>query len=232
MSTLPPLGHLDLLLVAPSTAEFCTVPVGAAEFDVVANRIEGSVRNTGQVIGADVRSPAYPRYTPVLNRQSVSLISDTDLDHIAGELGLEAEACGKGLQSLAAAYEVAPRDVEGDAAVRLFLAQCLGVNVVVKGFQGAGEIEDFLVLPPGVDFGPYDAEQRKFTGATVMVTRVNTPCAQPAAMIAKYYPEVVEGVAKGFIVAGRGRRGFVGMVVRSGGMVEGDLVGFVPFGGR
>lgn len=218
--------------MAPSTAEFCTVPVGDAEFDVVSNRIEGSVRNGGQVIAADVRSPSYQRYTPVLNRQSVSLISDADLDHIAGELGLEEEACGKGLQSLAAAYEVLPREVEGAAAVRLFLAQCLGVNVVIGGFRGTGGIQDFLVLPPGVDFGPYDVEHRKFTGATVMVTRVNTPCAQPAAMIGKYYPEVVEGLAKRFIVAARGRRGFVGMVVRSGRMVEGEGVGFVPFGGR
>src|SRR4051794_16475014 len=104
MSTPPPTGRLDLLLVAPSEAEFCTFPVVTAEFDLVTNRMVGSVRNGGQVIGADVRSPSFRRRAAVLNRQSVSLIADTDLDHIAAGLELDPEACLDGLRAMGAAH--------------------------------------------------------------------------------------------------------------------------------
>lgn len=243
MSSTPPVGQLDLLLIAPSTAEFCTFPVGAAEFDLVANRIVGSVRNSGQVIGADVRSPSFQRGTPVLNRQSVSLISDADLDHIAAGLELDERASLDGLRALGAAHvDTAGVDVAAHAArledlpeggaTRLFLAQCLGVNVVVGGFQGAGAITDFLALPAGTDFGPYDTVRRRFTDAAVVITRVNEPCASPGRMVEKYYPRPIGRLGKRFVQVAQGRRGYVGMVVRGGAMTQGQRLGFVPFGGR
>ncbi len=243
MSTSPPVGTLDVLLVAPSKTEFCTFPVTSAEFDLVTNRIVGSVRNGGQVIGADVRSPAFQRRTPVLNRQSVSLISDTDLDHIAAGLELDERASLDGLRAMGAAHvDTAGVDVAAHAArldglaegeaTRLFVAQCLGVNVVVGGFEGAGTITDFLALPAGIDFGPYDVERRRFTDAAVVVTRVNEPCAQPGALVEKYYPRPTGKLGKRFVQVARGRRGYVGMVAKGGLMTQGQRLGFVPFGGR
>jgi hypothetical protein len=243
MSNPPPVGLLDLLLIAPSTAEFCTFPVSAAEFDLVDNRIVGSVRNGGQVTGADVRSPSFQLRTPVLNRQSVSVISDADLDHIAAGLDLDEQASLDGLRALGAAHvDTKGVDVAAHAArldeladgqaTRLFLAQCLGVNVVVGGFAGAGAITDFLALPPGVDFGPYDTERRRFTDAAVMITRVNEPCASPGRLVEKYYPRPVAELGKRFVQVAMGRRGYVGMVAKGGSMAQGQQLGFVPFGGR
>lgn len=243
MSTPPPTGRVDLLLVAPSTAEFCTFPVETAEFDLVANRMVGSVRNGGQVIGADVRSPSFRRGAAVLNRQSVSLIGDTDLDHISAGLELDPRACLDGLRAMGAAHvDTDGVDVPAHAArleglddgeaVRLFLAQCLGINVVVGGFEGSGAVADFLALPAGVDFGPYDLARRRFTDAAVVVTRVNTPCASPGKMIEKYYPRPVGGLAKRFVRVAQGHRGYVGMVAKGGTMTQGESIGFVPFGDR
>jgi hypothetical protein len=238
MSTSPPSGTLDALLIAPSKTEFCTFPVLTAEFDLVTNRIAGGVRNGGQVIGADVRSPSFQRRTPVLNRQSVSLISAADLDHIAAGLELDARACLEGLRALGAAHvdtegvDVAAHAsrleaLDGPSATRLFLAQCLGVNVVVSGFEAG-----FAALPPGTDFGPYDVERRRFTDAAVMITRINEPCAAPGALVEKYYPRPTGRLGKRFVQVATGRRGHVGMVAKGGSMTEGQRLAFVPFGGR
>ncbi|HEX6347480.1 MOSC domain-containing protein [Umezawaea sp.] len=243
MSFPTPAGRVDLLLVAPSRTEFSTFPVTAAEFDLEANKIVGSVRNAGRVVAADVRCRAYRRGTTVLNRQSVSLISDTDLDHIAAGLGLDERACLDGLRALGAAHvDTDGVDVAAHAALldgladgeagRLFLAQCLGVNVVVGGFAGEGAIPDFGALPAGVDFGPYDRVRRRFTDAAVVVTRVNEPCARPAALVEKYYPRPIGRLGKRFVRVAAGRRGYVGMVARGGSMAVGQSLGFVPFGAR
>ena len=228
MSTSPLVGTLETLLIAPGEAEFRTSPVSAAEFDLAGNRIVGSVRNGGQVIGADVRSPSFQRRTPVLNRQSVSLISSADLDHIAAGLELDERACLDGLRAMDAADGASRSEEPGDGeSARLFLARCLGINVVIGKFEG-----DFLALPPGIDLGPYDVDRRRFTGAAVMITRVNSPCAQPGAMVERYYPRPIARAGKRFVQVAKGRRGYVGMVVKGGTMAVGQVMGFVPFGGR
>jgi hypothetical protein len=179
----------------------------------------------------------------VLNRQSVSLISDADLDHIAAGLELDERACLDGLRALGAAHldtegvDVAAHaarleELAGGRAHRLFLAQCLGVNVVVGAFEGAGTITDFRALPAGTDFGPYDTGRRRFTAAAVVITRVNEPCVSPGRMVERYYPRPIGKLGKRFVQVAQGRRGYVGMVAKGGTMVQGQRLGFVPFGGR
>ena len=59
-----------------------------------------------------------------------------------------------------------------------------------------------------------DEESRKFTAASVMITRYNGPCVHPGNKIEKHYPGKSDGLAKRFIIAAEGKRGFVGMVVK------------------
>jgi hypothetical protein len=244
MSRRFPSGRVDLLLVAAHPGDFYAYPVRQARFDLVGNRIAGDVRHGGTTRTADLRSRAYRRgMDTVLNRQSISLISDTDLDHIRNELGMDDGTALAALHRRAAADQAAGRWISGSyqerladvagrpgAAGRLLLAQCLGVNLVVRDFDGTGSTPRFPDLAAGADVGPYNTRTRKFTDATVMITRRNEPCASSGRQLAEALPDLPSDLVKRFVAVALGRRGYVGMVVRAGTMREGDLLGFVPFG--
>lgn len=211
------------------------------EFGVDPNGIVGAARHSGNITLADVRTPSYQRRVDtVLNRQSVSFVGGEDLDYIAGELELDPRVLFRAEALLAAtsgSTEEFDRMVDDlcvhkDASriTRRFLARCLGANVLLGSFQATDEVQDFRSLTPGTDFGPYDVGTRKFTDATVMITRPNGPCIGPGKKIQANYPGEVPDLAKRFVVAAQGRRGFVGMVAKSGNMAVGQSVGFVPLG--
>jgi hypothetical protein len=243
-------GNVETLLVGADPDSFYTYPVQEATFDLETQAIVGNARHGGQTTLADVRVPAYrKKQDVVVNRQAVSIVGAEDLDYLADELALDEEVALTGLlhkyhtDNQRDDYTVPTGDyrsfLEGitdtpGALNRLFLAQCLGANVVIGGFQGTDTIPNFRSLQRGLDVGPYDDVTRKFTpdGATVMLTRPNAPCIGPGKLIEVTYGSEVDEIerAKQFVRVGQGRRGFVGMVAKGGQMAIGQALRFVPFG--
>jgi hypothetical protein len=245
-----PGGNVETLLIAADPDSFYTYPIQDAVFDLDRQTIVGNVRHGGQTTLADVRTPAYRKKQDVtLNRQAVSVVGAEDLDYLANKLSLDEDVA---LSGLLHRYHVdnqredfaVPTDhyrsflesIKGSpgALNRLFLAQCLGANIVVGGFQATDGTPNFRSLQRGLDVGPNDDSVRKFTsdGATVMITRPNAPCIGPGKLIEATYDTSSDGIerAKEFVRTGQGRRGFVGMITKGGQMAIGQTVSFVPFG--
>lgn len=245
MSLTVPTGNVEALLLARGPESFFSHPVPEIYFDLESQTMVGDTRRGGQTILADVRSSAYRRKVDtVLNRQVVSVVGSPDLDYISSELDLDEGVALKGLLNRYHAdaergglevpddYVSVLHDLKDDAPgelKRLFLAQCLGANLVVGEFDGAGEVDEFRNLSRGIDFGPYNDATHKFTDATVVITRPNRPCITAGKMIEDVYADR-PSLAKEFVVAAQGRRGFVGMIAKGGSMVVGQTLGFVPYG--
>lgn len=228
MSYPHPTAIIEGLYLPNNPDDFVTSPVARLEFSLDLNGIVGSnARHVGNTTLADVRAPSYSKkQDTVLNRQSVSFVGGEDLDFIAAELGLDIYAQND--------HERQPDDGPNNSSVhkvRNVLAQCLGANVLLGNFSPTEAIPHFRDLLPGMDFGPHDSETRKFTDATVMITRPNAPCNPPGRKLQEAYPDIPD-LAKRFVVAAQGRRGFVGMVAKGGEMALGQHVAFVPFGQR
>lgn len=246
-----PSGTIETLLIGANPDSFYTYPVECAEFDLHNQAMVGNLRHGGVTTVADVRAPAFRRrQDEVLNRQSVSIVGAEDLDAIAGQIGIDEELALEGLLHRFHADRVSGvasqslgylstlervEDVPGGIN-RLFLAQCLGANVVVGDFQGTDDIPNFRSLERGMDLGPFDDDAGKFRagGAAVMVTRPNAPCIGPGELIESVYGAKADGVgfAEEFVRAGQGRRGFVGMISKGGEMAVGQAIRFVPYGER
>ena len=215
---------IEALFVPSDPWDFYSSPVDELVFSLDPNGIVGEERHRRNVTFADVRSPAYQKKRDrVLNRQSVSFVSSEDLDYITDELDLDPYL-------LFRTEDILPDANYAQHTIRMFLSQRLGANVLLSDFHAADDVATFRDLTPGIDFGPYDTETRKFTAATVMLTRINGPCIKPAQRIQDEYPGEIPGLAKRFLQIAIGRRGFVGMVAREGRMTVGQTVRFVPFG--
>lgn len=207
-----PSATIETLLITQDAGDFCTTPLPRATFDH--DGMVGNVRHRGRTRLADMRIKAYVRdQDTVLDRQQISIVDTDSLDHIAGELELDEDL-------LASRHE-------GNTS-RLFLARCMGANIVFAGFQGTGEVPSFHDLANATDFGPYDPDAEKFTAATAMITRYNGPCVHPGKKIEEHYPGKSDGMAEKFVQAALGRRGFVGMVVKAGIISAGQEVTFIP----
>jgi len=237
-----PLAAIEGLFKPGDPQDFYTVPFDALEMAIEPNGIVGARRHSGSATLADVRAPAYTRKVDVvLNRQSISLVGAEDMDYIADELDLNPYALfvAEGIRSgntPTATFNRMMDDLyergEPRRITRRFLARCLGANVLLGSFTASERVPNFRSLAPGTDFGPYDVEAKKFTAATVMITRPNGPCVAPSEKIKQHYPDEIPQLGKRFVQAAQGRRGFVGMVAKGGYMVMDQVVGFVPFGER
>jgi hypothetical protein len=215
---------IEALFLPSDPKDFCSSPVNTLAFSLNPNGIVGEERHRRNATLADIRSPSYrKKVDTVLNRQSISFVGSEDLDYIADALGLDPH-------TLVQTERILTDTNDAQHTMRMFLAQYLGANVLLSSFQATDEIANFRSLTPGIDFGPYDAETRKFTDATVMITRINGPCIKPAQRIQNEYPGKVPDLAKRFLQVAQGRRGFVGMVAKEGIMTVGQSVWFVPFG--
>ncbi|HSW74807.1 MAG TPA: hypothetical protein VLG16_02960 [Candidatus Saccharimonadales bacterium] len=241
-----PAGNIEGLLVGSDPDSFYTYPVAAAEFDLAGQTMAGNLRHSGQTTLADIRTPAYRKKEDiVLNRQAVSIVGSEDLDYLADSLDINEELAFDGLirrfrSDSEAKVPTGPdygstleqaTEVPG-ALRRLFLAQCLGANMIVSDFEGTDIVPDFRSLSRGVDVGSFDAETCKFTpdGATIMITRPNAPCSPPGKLIEAMYGLPGRDRAKDFVRLGQGRRGFVGMVSKGGQMAIGQSLRFIPYG--
>jgi hypothetical protein len=251
MSRVPefcPTATIDALLWTPNPEEFQTEVVSTLSFTSNPNGIPGD-RHCCNTILSDVRAPTYTRKVDeVLNRQSVSFIDTAGAAHYSTLLGLDGEAY---LEHRASKLRMSTNDLLMETArqlgttdtelqkkpqriLDLFLAECLGANVLLGDFQGTDRIPSFRDVPPAYDFGPYNPQTGKFTGATVMTTAVNDPCIHPGKKIVQRYPAkyLQPDVAKNFAQDEEQHRGFVGMVAMAGEMRRGQEVVFVPFRGR
>lgn len=206
-----PTANVEALLLTDSSEDFYSSPRDELEFDE--DGIIGDQRHRGRTMTADVRIKSYPKkQATVLNRQTVSLIDEESLDFIGDDMELDPNV-------IANRYE---------ESRRMFLARCIGVNVVFDSFQGNNEIPEFYDVPNATDVGPFDPETHKFSAASLMITRYNPPCIHPGNKIEKYYPGAHEGLAQQFVRSAEGRRGFVAMVVMPGRLAVEDTVMFYP----
>lgn len=181
------------------------------EFDF--DGIVGDHRHRGRTMTADVRIKSYAKkQTEVLNRQTVSMIDDESLDRIGDDMELDPDI-------IAERYE---------ESRRIFLARCIGANIVFNDFRGSNDIPEFHRIPNATDVGPFDPETGKFSAASLMITRYNPPCINPGNKIEQYYPGAWEGLAQQFVRSAEGRRGFVGMVAQTGKLAVEDTVMFRP----
>lgn len=222
-----PLAVIDGLLICNNPADFVTTPQSWLEFKLNPNGIRGNKRHTGNAANADVRTQAFVKGDTVLNRQSVSVVGADDLDYIGDELNIDADIVYRN-------YDDDWREaLTPVAARRLFLASCMGANVLVGSFRETEEVQSFRDVKSATDIGPFDPQNMKFNNAVLMTTRVNNPCTGPGKKIAdKYAGELPQTTARDFVKVAEGRRGFVGMVVKPGVMYVGDTVQFVPLGSR
>jgi len=238
-----PAGSVETLLVGANPDSFYTYPIPDAEFDLANQTMDGNLRHGGPTTLADIRTPAYrKKQDTVLNRQVVSIVGAEDLDYLADHLELDEELALQGLLrrfdtdthagvATGPGYTATLEQATG-TLTRLFLAQCLGANMVVSDFQGTHDTPNFRSLSRGIDVGPYDEATRKFTpdGATVMITRPNPPCIGPGKLIEATYGSSGGECAKAFVKFGQGRRGFVSMVSKGGQMEVGQALRFIPYG--
>lgn len=209
-----PTSGVEALLAAKQIEDFYTSPLTQAAFDI--DGLVGNDRHSSRTRLADMRIKPYVRDCDVvLNRQQLSMVDGASLDFIADELELYGDL-------------IADRH-EGDTR-RLFLARCMGANIVFGDFRGTKEIPSFHDIPNATDFGVLDSEHGKFTDdtATVMITRYNGPCIHPGKKIEEHYPGNTDGLAGRFVKAASGKRGFVGMVIKPGVMSVGQEVTFTP----
>lgn len=242
-----PRATIEALLLPADSQNFYTTPRGELDFDLEMNEVVGDARHGGYVQSADVRAPAFTKGSDmVLNRQSVSIVGSEDLDYISESLGLEHEAIVADaadvvsldrdtMRTLIAAdlrVDLQALSAQPSRINRLFLAQCLGANILLGDYKGTCEAPTFRDIDRGTDVGPYDSGRRKFTDATVMITRPNEPCHHIARETLKRYPGIIPQIDKELLRLAQGRRGFVGMVSKGGKMLVGQTVQFVPFGDR
>lgn len=247
MYTNHPTATIEALLLPTDPQDFWTTPRSEIEFDLETNAVVGDVRHAGFIRAADVRTPSYTRGRDItLNRQSVSIVGAENLDEISNKIGLNHNSIlddmAYNLQldretsiSLMAAdlgVEVETLEAQPSRITRLFLAQCLGANILLGNFGASLQAKSFEDIERGMDVGPYDPGKRKFTDAAVMITRPNEPCHSIGREILQRYPGVIPDIDKQLLRASRERRGFVGMVVKSGKMTVGQTVQFVPLGER
>lgn len=245
MRKLHPTAAIEALLLPPDPDSFYTSPRSELEFDIAQNGIVGEFHRRSTVSTADICTPSYIRgQDTVLNRQSVSIIGSEDLDYVSDSLGLEASVIlGDAAETaqldtdtmltlLAADLRVSTDTLAAQPSriTRLFLAQCLGANILLGNFKGTVDFPDFRKISRGTDVGPYDAGKQKFTDATVMVTRPNAPCHDIATETKQRYPRDIADLDKKLLSALQGRRGFVGMVAKGGKMTVGQVVQFIPLG--
>lgn len=222
-----PLAVIDGLLICNNSADFVTTPQTWLEFNLNPNGIRGNERHTGNVANADGRTQAFVKGDTVLNRQSVSIVGTDDLDYIGDELSIDPLVVYRNFD------EDWRERLTPVAARRLFLASCMGANILVGSFSATEEVQGFGDIKPATDFGPFDSYNMKFNNAVVMITRKNNPCTGPGKKIAdKYVGKLPQTTTRDFVKVAEGRRGFVGMVVKSGVMSVGDTVQFVPLGSR
>ncbi len=222
-----PLAVIDGLLICNNSADFTTTPQSWLEFKLNPNGIRGNERHTGNVANADVRTQAFVNGDTVLNRQSVSIVGADDLDNIGDELGIDPMVVYRNFD------EDWREALTPAAARRLFLASCMGANILVGSFSATEEVKGFREVKPATDIGPFDSNNMKFNNAVVMITRENNPCTGPGKKIADQYAgELPQTAARDFVKVAEGRRGFVGMTVKPGIMSVGDTVQFVPLGSR
>lgn len=212
-------SNIEALLLPKKSDDFYTYPVDSLEFDIGNNGVVGDLRHGGSYRYADIRTPSFQKNHDLLvNRQSVSVVVGTDLDYIAGEMGLDADLI----------LEDDPGSSTPQQASRLLLAQCLGANILLDEVR-LEELEPRNPLSV-LDFGPFDEQSGKFTDAVVQVTRPNEPCIWPGKKIEERYPGDKTDLAKRFVTVAQGRRGFVGLVIKSGAITKDQSVTFVPFG--
>lgn len=206
-----PTANIEALLLAEDPEDFYSSPRGVLWFDE--DGIIGDERHRGRTMTADVRIKSYPKkQATVLNRQTVSLIDEESLDFIGDDMDLDPDV-------IANQYE---------ESRRMFLARCIGVNVVFNSFQGNDEIPKFYKVPNAADVGPFDPETHKFSDASIMIVRYNPPCIHTGNKIAKRYPNAPEGLAQQFVRSAESTRGFVGMVASPGRLAVNDTVMFCP----
>ena len=221
-----PVASIEALLLAPDAGNFQTELRQQLEFSLDPNGIVGDKRHNGNSTKADVRTKrVYKRGREVPNRQSVSIVDASDLDYIAARLGIDEEVVYENMAVDLRVGLTAPQ------ARRLFLASCMGANVLLGEYKGTEETTEFRNLSRGLDLGPFDPENDNFTDATVLITRPNAPCVGPGKKIRDNYPgSLPDTTPRDFVDIAEGRRGFVGMVAKPGSMAVGELVQFVLFG--
>lgn len=221
-----PYASVEALLLTPSADDFQTVSMSQLEFSLSPNGIVGDERHRGNITAADVRvKRVYERGAEVLNRQSVSFVGAEDLDYIGDELELCPDAIHQAM-AVDLSTSVTPAQSR-----RLFLASCLGANILLGKYEGTEEFPEFCRIARGLDVGPFDSKTDRFTSAAIAITRPNGPCAVPGKKIKNNYPEILpDSTTRDFIRIAEGRRGFVGMVVKPGEIAVGDVVQFVPLG--
>lgn len=206
-----PEANVETLLLTESSEDFYSSPRNELEFDF--DGIVGDQRHRGRTMTADVRIKSYAKkQAEVLNRQTVSIIDGESLDFIGDDMELDPDV-------IAERYE---------ESRRIFLARCIGANIVFNNFRGTDDIPEFHRIPNATDVGPCDPETGKFSAASLMITRYNPPCIHPGNKIETHYPGAREGLAQQFVRSAEGRRGFVGMVAKSGKLAAGDTVMFRP----
>lgn len=236
-----PSANVEGLFIARNSRDFHSSPTDLLTLSLNPNGIIGDERHRGNTCLADIRTLAYRRkQDTVLNRQSVSLVSGEDLDEIATDLNLDATAIANAEEARALAgrpncYDTLKLDYSwtdsDQRIVRRFLAQCLGANILLSDFEGTEQTPRFRDLTAGIDFGHY-SENRKFENGVVTITRINKPCIDPGRKIQQLYPDSPPDLAKKFVVAAEGKRGFVGMVAMGGALLRDRRVNFIPFGER
>lgn len=241
MSINHPAAEIEGLFRTFDPQDFVTSPVERFNLLLDPNGIENDFRHAGNAMIADVRSSVYQRgVDEVLNRQTVSLIGSEDMDFIAEELELsweelfhaEAARCPDDQPSnyLSRMVEDIRTFEDPNRITRRFLAQCLGANILLSNFRPTEQVKGFRELPRGVDFGLFNPTSRKIVGGSVFITRPNDPCIGPGKKIEDRYPGESTDLAKRFVKAAQGRRGYVGMVAMAGPMTVRNHVEFVPYG--
>lgn len=206
-----PTAKIEALLLTENPDDFYSSPRNELVFDF--DGIVGDERHRGRTMLADVRIKSFTKkQAEVLNRQTVSLIDTGSLDIIAQDLNLDPDVIVR----------------QYNETMRIFLARCLGANILLHDFQGSPAIPEFYNLPNATDFGPFNPENTKFSDAALMITRYNTPCIHPGKKIEEHYPGDSEGLAPRFVKTALEHRGYVAMVVKVGKMAVGDSVMFRP----
>ena len=212
-----PTAYIETLLLAESEDDFFSSPKSELGFSF--DGIVGDKRHGGRAMLADVRAKFYrKKRDEVLNRQQVSLIDVESLDRIADELDIDPEVIREAYSN----------------ERRVFIAQCMGANIVLNGFHGNGHISNLRELPNATDFGVFDAEAGKFKSdsATLMITRYNAPCVHPGLKLQEYYPNASENMASEFVRVAQNNelvhRGYVAMVAKGGKLRVGEQITFCP----
>lgn len=203
-------ANVETLLLTESSDDFYSSPRDELEFDFYG--IVGDERHRGWTMMADARAKPYNKeQDEVVNHQQFSLIDDKGLDFIGDEMDIDPDV-------IANRYE---------ESRRIFIARCIGANIVVSNFEGNDDIPAFCEMLNSTDFGPFDSDD-KFSDASLRIMRYNPPCGNPGKKIEEHYPEPREGLAKQFVRAAEGKRGFVGVVAKVGKFTVNDTVMFRP----